>query len=62
MKVGNGRGRCDWSRVEDEVFVIDGKLGSQRCERQVVEVRRGAVLASSAVGVLVISDVHDWDN
>lgn len=45
--------------VSDELVVVEGELGRQRGEGEMVETGRGAVLAASAVGVLVISDIHD---
>jgi hypothetical protein len=45
--------------VGDELVVVEWELCRQRGEGKMVEAGRGAVLAASAVGVLVIGDIHD---
>lgn len=50
---------CD--AVGEEFVVIEGELGGQRREGEMVEVGGGAVLATSSVGVLIVCDIHDDD-
>jgi hypothetical protein len=50
---------CDG--VGDEFVVVEGELGGQRREGEMVEVGGGAVLATSSVGVLIVCDIHDDD-
>ena len=45
--------------IGDELIIVEGELGRQRGEGEMVETGRGAVLAASAIGVLVIGDIHD---
>jgi hypothetical protein len=45
--------------VEKGVEVVERQLGRQRREREVVDVCSGAVFASSAIGMLVIGNIHD---
>lgn len=44
--------------VGDELIVVERELCRQRGEGEMVEAGRGAVLAASAVGVLIIGDIH----
>lgn len=44
--------------IGNEVVIMDRKLRGKRRECEVVEAGRGAILAASAVGVLIIGDVH----
>jgi hypothetical protein len=50
-----------YNSVGYEFIVVEGKFGGQGRERKVVQAGRGAVLATSAVGMLVICNVHDGD-
>lgn len=57
---GDGRLRVGSSKgVGDEVVVVEWEFGREGREGEVVDASGGAVLAASAVGVLVVGDVHD---
>ena len=50
---------CD--SVGNEFVVVEGEFGGQGREGEVVEVGRGAILATRSFGVLIVCNIHDGD-